>query len=496
MLNGVGVVATKRRNISLSHKYDGYFPKPTHTDPLLAENGTNNHTIEEFIPMIVKNYSYQTEKIADVLKRDTLEETCRAIFDFVYSNIQYKPDSPFEEQIRQPARSWADRISGVDCDCYTTFISSILTNLRIPHYIRMAAYSASRGYQHIYVIVPKNPEIPTNTNYFTIDPVLDRFNDEKKPILKKHDKLMQPVKALNIGVNGFPIRMLNGGVRLKSDLVYDDIYYSPELGTWALKGLDGGFYIEGDPNRRVVEALNGRFWKKLAKVAAPLAKTALKIVAPRAANLLEMGGKLVSKAKGAASSVVESVQNAPVAQAAQAFSSSPIAKAAMALPMAQAAQAFSSSPIAQALPQFEAKLQSVNNNTVRAIDTLKKGNDEKLTQLNKSTVISLQSLDKGTKEQIANLSKEVGAKVEKLATQGESAKEAAKAIIMNTATINKKAEERATEMVVIMQDNAKQQQAQAGKAANTQKYLLVAVAGLALFVLFNTLSNKQKSNIN
>ena len=90
MLNGVGVVASKKRSINLSNAYDAYFPKPSYSDPILVHKGDNQMTIDKFIPEIVNKYSSDTVKISELLKKETIEATCKAIFDFVYKNIQLR----------------------------------------------------------------------------------------------------------------------------------------------------------------------------------------------------------------------------------------------------------------------------------------------------------------------------------------------------------------------------------------------------------------------
>ena len=92
-----------------------------------------------------------------------------------------KKDAEGYEQIRSPARAWHDRFSGVDCDCYSVFISSILSNLGIAHTLRITKYQRDY-FQHIY------PIVPFQNGYITIDCVTDRFNyevpfSEKKIIL-------------------------------------------------------------------------------------------------------------------------------------------------------------------------------------------------------------------------------------------------------------------------------------------------------------------------
>lgn len=152
----------------------------------------------------------QTKKLAPTLRGSSLQETCRNIWNWVYQHIQYKIDRPGHEEIRHPARIWADRITGVDCDDYTVMISSILTNLGIPHKLRMTDYG--KGWQHIYVVVPKNgnataslDQQASRDSYITLDCVTDAF-DFEVPYVKKQDTAM----TLN-ELNGLPVGHLGHG---------------------------------------------------------------------------------------------------------------------------------------------------------------------------------------------------------------------------------------------------------------------------------------------
>jgi len=492
MLNGVGVVASKKRNINLSNAYDAYFPTPSYSDPILVHQGDNLMTINRFIPEVVNKYSSDTQKIAELLKKETIEATCRAIFNFVYKNIQYSPDSPFEEQIRRPARTWADRVQGVDCDCYTTLISSILTNLRIPHYLRMAEYNPTRGFQHIYVIVPKDPS-NLKGSYWTIDPVLDRFNEEKKPFTKVHDKIMKPIDALNVGVNGFPVRMLNGGLSLRSPFVYDDVLYSPELNTWGLRGIDGGIYIEGDPNRRYVEPLNGLGvgWLSTAlSVGKKLFKGAKKVIKKIKVKRVE---KKASKtdAKEAAQDRVQRIgANLTQAVADNSDSKSMIDR-------------MDGDNTKSILSEFASS----------QIDL-----DKKLKSLNNSTILSLQSLDSKTKEKISEVVGKLSPELSQIIDESKSAKEiaaktqqAASALLMNTSTINKKDEERTQGIIQSIESSSKEQKEGTRamlmntstlnqaitKSSKSNKYTLIVVGALALVVVFFTIKgNKQTKTSN
>lgn len=397
MLNGVGVVASRKRNIKPGNEFNAYFPKPEYSDPLFTPNGENEMTIERYIPEMVNRYKSDTANIANVLKQTTLEATLKALFDFIYNYIQYKQDSPFEEQIRRPARTWADRKSGVDCDCYTVFISSVLTNLNIPHFLRMAAYNANRGFQHIYVVVPKKETSNVNEpgQYFTVDPVMDAFNAEK-PYLFKKDKAMSAIQ----GLNGFPIRMLNGAVPFASrePLVYADIYYHPGLDTWSFKGVDGGYYLNGNFNQRFVMPLYGADNLGILPIA-----TGVKVGAKIFKGVKKLFGRKKKKKKPAPKpgEILKSAATSLVSSATNALQP--------ALTASGGAATDNTDIIKDLLTNENGAIKDLINN--------------KIVAANKATVMSLKAVDTGLKDQITKFTGSFGTEIKKMVEDGASLKE-------------------------------------------------------------------------
>jgi hypothetical protein len=165
-------------------EYDYLFPKALLMTIVKKEGATVKDTIK-FIPNVVHDTLFHTAKIAKLLKGNTVYETCHNIWDFVYDYIAYKKDERGKEQVRSPARTWHDRGNnqGVDCDCYTVFISSILSNLKIRHKLRITKYSEDH-FQHIYPIVPLS-----NGSYITVDCVVRNF-DYEEPYSEKEDTNM------------------------------------------------------------------------------------------------------------------------------------------------------------------------------------------------------------------------------------------------------------------------------------------------------------------
>jgi hypothetical protein len=192
-LGMLGMVASGRRSIRSGNEYNKYFDLSglRGTDPIVMSDGSTYDTLAQ-MERIAQRDKKQTARISQALKGDSLEKTLKNLWNFLYHNVQYKKDSPDEEQLRSPLRTWKDRKSGVDCDCYSIFISSVLRNLGISHAFRMAAYG-SGDYQHVYVVVPKSGN--SLESYYTVDPVVDSFNYEV-PFTKKHDRFMQ-IRNLN-----------------------------------------------------------------------------------------------------------------------------------------------------------------------------------------------------------------------------------------------------------------------------------------------------------
>ncbi|MFI5195716.1 MAG: hypothetical protein ACHQD8_01380 [Chitinophagales bacterium] len=174
--------AAKKRNIRSGTEYDHLFPAASVDTHTIMRHAEVSDTVG-FIPDVVSKTLDHTKKIAAKLKGYNDYDTCRNIWHFVYNHIAYKKDKDGYEQVRSPARSWHDRRDGVDCDCYATFISSILSNLKIPHLLRITKYNRDY-FQHIYPVA----RLPGKTEVI-IDCVTDKFNYEV-PYSEKKDFIM------------------------------------------------------------------------------------------------------------------------------------------------------------------------------------------------------------------------------------------------------------------------------------------------------------------
>lgn len=138
----------------------------------VRDNATNaelQKAIEAAIPAAVQ----QTKKIAPRFKGRTEKETCKKIFDFLKSNVNYKVDGE-NQKVQLPSALLRDRTA--DCKSYSLFTAAILQNLGIPYELTYASYTpGNKDPEHIYV---------TTKNGCIIDAVWGKFNSEKKPIYK------------------------------------------------------------------------------------------------------------------------------------------------------------------------------------------------------------------------------------------------------------------------------------------------------------------------
>lgn len=187
------VVAWKLKD---GRMYDKYFPKADYTNVVIEKNADLGDTMR-FIPHAVRATLSDTLALSrQVLLGRSLYETCRKVWHFIKEHIAYKPDRAGVEQIRRPARLWWDKIG--DCDCFTVFISSVLTNLGIYHKLRVTQYDPLKGFQHIYPIVPR-----PGGGYYTIDCVVNEFNYEE-PFDINEDHNMELHYLNGVPENGTP----------------------------------------------------------------------------------------------------------------------------------------------------------------------------------------------------------------------------------------------------------------------------------------------------
>lgn len=114
----------------------------------------------------------QTKQMASQFKGKNELETCKNVFDYLKTRINYRADG-FHQKIKLPSALLRERVG--DCKSYSLFTYGILTNLGIPCKYVLTSYNNDPTPTHIYVI--------TNSGII-IDAVWGKFNSEKKPTYK------------------------------------------------------------------------------------------------------------------------------------------------------------------------------------------------------------------------------------------------------------------------------------------------------------------------
>ena len=142
-----------KRKIEDGSRFDQYIDKPSNQNQNL-DKGNTFHTVNMMKKWVLLHYK-QVSRLAQVLQKPELKDTCNNIHGFLYTFIQYEIDKSLQN-LRSPANSWANRVLGIDCKSYSIFASSILINLGIKHYIRQIKQAGFNpdSFSHVYIVVP------------------------------------------------------------------------------------------------------------------------------------------------------------------------------------------------------------------------------------------------------------------------------------------------------------------------------------------------------
>lgn len=223
------MIATGKRHIvRQGHEFDRFFTKPKGRDITVKKEARLKDTIK-WMKKVIAATLPQTEMIAQRLQGAREILTCDRIWRFCFEYFQYKKDKERTEQLRTPNRAWGDRKLGIDCDCFTILIGSILTNLGIPYVMRMTRYK-ELDFEHIY------PVAITNEGEIIIDAVVHQFNYEV-PYTEKEDVEME-LQVLS-GVQQERYNEFGDKVTYENDLPIDAVDLFVDETEQELQGLEG-----------------------------------------------------------------------------------------------------------------------------------------------------------------------------------------------------------------------------------------------------------------
>ena len=180
--------------------YDNLIDKAQGNKTLVGY-GFANATLDE-LNNACKNYM-QVYKLAQHLKADNYLQSAFNVWHWLHTNIRYNYDTAGQEEIRTPARTWADRFSGVDCDCLSVFTACLLYCIGYKPTFEIVGFKNDGVYSHIFV----------NLYGSAIDRVLPTFLE--RPPLITITKIME-----------IPVFELNGGIDISANSELNGVYAS------------------------------------------------------------------------------------------------------------------------------------------------------------------------------------------------------------------------------------------------------------------------------
>lgn len=149
----------------------------------LIEKGTNTILSKQYggldktllaIMNVTSRGLTQVTKLANHLITSNLEQDCYHVWHFLKTQANYKLDTKGFEEIRTPARSWIDRVTGIDCEDYSIFAACLLINMGYkPEYL-IVAFNNKPNFGHIYL----------RCGQWIIDPVVGEFHKHPPNVTK------------------------------------------------------------------------------------------------------------------------------------------------------------------------------------------------------------------------------------------------------------------------------------------------------------------------
>ena len=150
-----------------------------------TERITDEHDTNDIINLLIGDddgrYQYQVKPFTDSIKNLNYKQQCQAIFSFLKKNVKYNPDSGYIQQLKSPARLFADGEG--DCKSFSLFIANCFKNLGIPYMYRFISEDyKNQTPTHVFVIALGTP-------HYVMDRVVGNFNISPN-YAYKYDKVM------------------------------------------------------------------------------------------------------------------------------------------------------------------------------------------------------------------------------------------------------------------------------------------------------------------
>ena len=143
------------------------------------------HNTNDIIRQMEKAHydnSAYAQKIANQFRGGSVRATCKNIFRFIKSHIQYRIEPANMQTTKSLQRLMADGYG--DCKHYSGLFAALLSALNIKHHYRFVSYRSDKTPTHVYVVAYDEQNRP-----IVCDAVLDTFGEEKS-YTSKIDKTM------------------------------------------------------------------------------------------------------------------------------------------------------------------------------------------------------------------------------------------------------------------------------------------------------------------
>lgn len=176
------------RDILKGEQYENLIPKVSCQMQYVGKGDTDFSVSK--MKECVEQFHQQMGKIAGLMQGDSLERLCANVHFFCYWHFDYSADKK-DQMLRSPACSWHHRYTGIDCKSYSIAVSSILTCLRVNHFLRKTAYENAGEFTHVYVVVPANQKITDwreLQEYYMIDGTVNTSIED--PFLEARDEFI------------------------------------------------------------------------------------------------------------------------------------------------------------------------------------------------------------------------------------------------------------------------------------------------------------------
>lgn len=161
---------------------DALLPKGNGATVLVKSNGGVLDTVRLVHQIFLAEHGTMGALASALFQGDFITD-CLSVYQFITENIRYRLDEDNVEQVRTPLRSWADRLTGVDCEDYTIIASSLIAEMGYEPRAEVVAFNNQPNYAHIFCVAysggqscvvdptpnPGQGPVPFNTrpNYIT-----------------------------------------------------------------------------------------------------------------------------------------------------------------------------------------------------------------------------------------------------------------------------------------------------------------------------------------